>query len=57
MFGFRNENVLQMKIGYFRKLCLTNCGEILNFVTLKWGYQTLTGHPTVFFEKFTDYGK
>ena len=28
---------LTLKMGYFRKLCLTNCDKILNFVTLEMG--------------------
>ena len=28
-FSFRNENVLQMKMGSFKKACLKNCDKIL----------------------------
>ena len=32
MMGFRNEHVLRMKVGKFRKAYLTNCDKILNVV-------------------------
>ena len=31
-FGFRNESVLLVKVGYFKKLCFTNFDKLLNFV-------------------------
>ena len=35
-------------MGCFRKSRLTLCDKILNFVTLKWWNQSLTGHSAVF---------
>ena len=29
-FGFRKENVLRVKVGYFKKQCLANCDKMLN---------------------------
>ena len=43
--------VLLMKVGNFRQLYLINCDNILNFVTLKMRYQTLTRQPAIFVEK------
>ena len=37
MFGSRNENILWMKMGYFRKSFITKCDKTLNFVSLKIG--------------------
>ena len=50
--GYRNETVLRRKMGYFRKSCPTNHDIILNYVTLKWGYQSIMGHSAVLCGKF-----
>ena len=34
---FSNEEILLMKIGYFRKRFFTNCDKMLNFVNFKNG--------------------
>ena len=31
-FGFRNENVMQMKMSYFKNSCLINCHKMLIFL-------------------------
>ena len=36
-YGFRNEKVWRMKIGYFKKSCPTNFDKILNFVKFENG--------------------
>ena len=49
------------KMGYFIKSSITICEKVLNFVTLKMGIPTLTGHPVVLCDKFvifcTDFSK
>ena len=36
-FGCRNENILWIKVVYFKKSCLTNCENMLNFANFKIG--------------------
>ena len=36
-FCFRNENVMQMKLVYFKNSCLTNCHKMLNYANFENG--------------------
>ena len=41
-YGFNNENVVWMKLCYFKTSCLTNCPKMLNFANFEMGVNIFT---------------
>ena len=50
----RNDNGLQVKVVYPKRLCVTNCNKTR---LLKMGVPIFKGHPARIVEQFLVYGK